>query len=187
MFKKVRLCTTEMAALMLPSSTEANTEEKASRHLYGPTPCSVEDHKLIKRNYIRASRRIIINTDSEEGTGKSRIGKGWLGHRHLLVLKWTFDSLKLARPLSYGVQLASSFRHHARCIVGETMEFPNLKITINKFWSLLTTRACSVLLSKSTEIILRTIRDGEPRTTISTFTQLLSSEYVWNKSRTYGH
>ena len=38
-----------------------------------------------------------------------------------------FDSLKLTRLLSCGVQAVSSFPRHARCIVGETKDSPDLK------------------------------------------------------------
>ena len=58
--------------------------------------------------------------------------KGSLGQWHLLPSKWILDSLKVMRLLPYSVQLASDVWHHARCIVGNTTEFPNPKRNISQ-------------------------------------------------------
>ena len=39
-------------------------------------PRTTEDRKLFEKIWIHASRHIIINTDVEEETGKSRMGRG---------------------------------------------------------------------------------------------------------------
>ena len=38
-------------------------------------PCAIKDFKLFKKILVHAPKHIIINTDSEEETGKSRKGK----------------------------------------------------------------------------------------------------------------
>ena len=62
-----------MEALMLSLQTEATTEEKTTLVLTNAITRTIEDHTLFKKIWIHASRHIIIKTDGEEGTGKSRI------------------------------------------------------------------------------------------------------------------
>ena len=63
-----------MAALM-PLPTEAITEAKTNtcKDRHGPSSTN-EDHTLFQKVWIHASRHIIINTNSEEETGRSRMG-----------------------------------------------------------------------------------------------------------------
>ena len=43
-------------------------------------PRATEDQKLFTKMWIHAPRHLIINTGSEEGTGKFRMGRGhWVG------------------------------------------------------------------------------------------------------------
>ena len=64
---------------MQPLPTEAVTEETVRTDA---TPSATEDHILFiyfKSVWIHASRHIIVNTDGDEETGKSRMQKGhWL-------------------------------------------------------------------------------------------------------------
>ena len=103
--------------------------------------------QIMFKNGTDASRRITVNTDGEEETGKSRMERG-----HLVTDKgviWSLQSqrtlnLKLTRLLSCGLESVSSFRLHARCIASNTRDFPDLKINTSQqlFLRLLTTLAC---------------------------------------------
>ena len=66
-----------MAAQILPLPTKAVTEEK-NEHLYGPTPShgSLKTNTLFMKTWIHDSRHSIINTESEEETRKSGMGRG---------------------------------------------------------------------------------------------------------------
>ena len=61
---------------MLPLSTENAAEDKTNTCSIRTNfiPLTIEYHQLFKKMRIHASRHIVINTDGEEGTGKS--GKG---------------------------------------------------------------------------------------------------------------
>ena len=78
----------KMAALMLPSPTEATIESETTLVQADAFLCTTEDHKLFRiflnKKWIHASWQIIINTDAVEETEKSRMEKRSLGHWHLL-------------------------------------------------------------------------------------------------------
>ena len=74
----------KMAALMLPSPTEATIERKTTLVRTDAFPWTTEDHKLFRKIWIHASWQIVINTDAVEETEKSRMEKRSLGHWHLL-------------------------------------------------------------------------------------------------------
>ena len=66
-----------MAAVVLTFPTEAAIEEIMNtcadrRH----TPRTIYDLKLFTNIWIYASKHIIIDTEGEEETGKSRMGRG---------------------------------------------------------------------------------------------------------------
>ena len=86
-------------------------------------PRTIQDHKLCKEIWIQAPRRTMINTDGEEETGKSQMGKGpWVNDicYNCIDLWLNFE----LRPLSRGaVQSVSSFLRHLRCTVGRTRHF----------------------------------------------------------------
>ena len=103
-------------------------------------PRSSEDHNLFKEIRIHAPRHVIINTDGEEEKRNSN-GQGLLGH-------WVTDICYIASNFkpelsSRGVQSVWSCMRHARCIVGKTRDFLDLKISTKLTISLLmTTRIC---------------------------------------------
>ena len=56
--------------------TEATGEKKMNIVQTNAAPCTIQDHKLCKKIWIQAPRRTIINTDGEEETGTSQMGRG---------------------------------------------------------------------------------------------------------------
>ena len=60
---------------MLPLPTTATNEVKLTLVLIDAVRCTTEDHKLVKKMWIRASGLIIVNTNEEE-TGKYRMIRG---------------------------------------------------------------------------------------------------------------
>ena len=90
-------------------------------------PHAIEDHKLFKNTSIHSPRHV-INTDGEEVTGKSWMGRGqW----HLLKSQQTLN-LKLTWLLLRGVQSVLSFWCYAHRTVGKTRDFPYLKINTSQ-------------------------------------------------------
>ena len=67
----------KMAALMLPSPTEATIEVKTCMGRCRP-PCTIEDHQLLKKLIRFHTSRLGISANDEDETGKSQMG--W-GHR----------------------------------------------------------------------------------------------------------
>ena len=101
--------------------------------MYRPTlsrvPLKTKDYsaKQFDHNYS-------TDTDCEEGTGTSRIGRGhWVTDVCYCLSELQVDALKLTRLMSCGVQSVSDFRRLARYILGKTMEFPDLKINTSKY------------------------------------------------------
>ena len=102
---------------------------------------TTEDHKLVKKVWIHASRHIIINTDGEEETGKAQMGRGH-GSLTSATTVVNFEP-EMDTAVSHGVESVLSFQHNAHHIVSKTKGFPNLKINTSRqlFWRLLSTRA----------------------------------------------
>ena len=64
-----------------------STEENSTTCTDQRGPCTIEDHKLVKKTWIHESRHIIIHTDGEEETEKSGMVRGHWGYWHLLQLQ----------------------------------------------------------------------------------------------------
>ena len=76
---------------------------------------TIEDHKLLTKTWIHASKHIAINRDGKVGRGKSH----WV-----IDLRFNFEP----ETDKAGVQSVSRLRRHAHCIVGIIRDFPDLKI-----------------------------------------------------------
>ena len=74
-FKQPKRCI-KMAALMLALPTTATAEEKINTCTDRRRPRTIGDHNVFQKIRIHVLKHIIINTYSEEGTGKSRMGRG---------------------------------------------------------------------------------------------------------------
>ena len=64
-----------MTALILPSDIRLPLRRKWTLVRTGAVQRTIEDHRLFRKICIYTSRHIIINTDGEEETGKSRMGR----------------------------------------------------------------------------------------------------------------
>ena len=91
-------------------------------------PCCLVSKKKKKKkgNWIHAARHCQKNV--KEWDSKIWNEKGSLTSATIEV---NFDSLKLTRLLSCGVQSILSFQHHFHCIVGKTRDFPKPSLKIN--------------------------------------------------------
>ena len=87
---------------MLLSRRKRTLDWEDQRHI----PRTIESHTLIKKIWTHAPRRIIVNTDGEEGTEKSRIGRGqWVTnvscYRSKLLLFETFKAVVMQCPIGF--------------------------------------------------------------------------------------
>ena len=108
----------------LPLPTDATIEQKRNTCTDRRHTTSHWRQKIIqegkKKKFIHASKHPVINTDGEEETGKSRMGRGYWDIAGNL-------NPKLTRLLWRGVQSRSRFRRYSPCIIGNSRDFPDRK------------------------------------------------------------